>query len=108
MFAPQVKLGDAVSVCYGHAKSSTYAVRSPRVHTKRCGCTQVNEIKSFLQGLGHWPIVISGHVPDILPGEASILHKLMKDLMTVCMEMCRLSNSMRQDVRSYMTATAEE
>ena len=69
---------------------------------------QVNEIKHFLQTLGCWPIVITGSVPDVTKDAEDKIHVLMKDLMTVCMEMCRLSNSMRQDVRSYLAATAEE
>lgn len=69
---------------------------------------QVNEIRDFMQSLGYWPIPMTGHVPDVADEVASHIHKLMKDLMTICMEMCRLSNSMRQDVRSYLTATAEE
>lgn len=69
---------------------------------------QVNEIRDFMQSLGYWPIPMTGHVPDVADEVASHIHKLMKDLMTICMEMCRLSNSMRQDVRSYLTATADE
>ena len=69
---------------------------------------QVNEIKEFMHSLGYWPIPMTGHVPHVSPDTARHIHKLMKDLMTICMEMCRLSNSMRQDVRSYLTATAEE
>lgn len=68
----------------------------------------VKEIKEFMRQLGYWPIPMTGHVPDVTPEVTSKIHKLMKDLMTCCMEMCRLSNSMRQDVRSYLTATAEE
>lgn len=68
----------------------------------------VNEIKEFMHSLGYWPIPMTGHVPHVSPDTARHIHKLMKDLMTICMEMCRLSNSMRQDVRSYLTATAEE
>ena len=69
---------------------------------------QVNEIRDFMQSLGYWPIPMTGHAPDVTPEIAEKIHVLMKDLMTVCMEMCRLSNSMRQDVRSYLTANAEE
>ena len=69
---------------------------------------QVNEIKRYLQTLGYWPIVITGSVPDMTKEAEDKIYILMKDLMTVCMEMCRLSNSMRQDVRSYLAATAEE
>ncbi|KAL0048664.1 hypothetical protein WJX82_008172 [Trebouxia sp. C0006] len=68
----------------------------------------VNEIKDFMHSLGYWPIPMTGDIPDVSAETASHIHRLMKDLMTVCMEMCRLSNSMRQDVRSYLTATAEE
>lgn len=68
----------------------------------------MNEIKRFLQSLGHWPIVITGLVPDMTQEAEDKVHVLMKDLMTVCMEMCRLSNCMRKDVRSYLTATAQE
>ena len=68
----------------------------------------MNEIKRFLQSLGYWPILITGSAPDVTKETEDKIHVLMKDLMTVCMEMCRLSNCMRQDVRSYLTATAEE
>ncbi|KAL3160748.1 hypothetical protein ABBQ32_010657 [Trebouxia sp. C0010 RCD-2024] len=68
----------------------------------------VNDIKRFLESLGLWPIKMTGSIPDVTAETADKIHDLMKDLMTVCMEMCRLSNCMRQDVRSYLTATAEE
>ena len=69
---------------------------------------QVNEIQVYLQSLEYWPIPMTGQVPEVVPQVASKIHELTKDLMTICMEMCRLSNSMRRDVRSYLTATAEE
>lgn len=69
---------------------------------------QVNDIKHFLESLGLWPIKMTGSIPDVTAETADKIHDLMKDLMTVCMEMCRLSNCMRQDVRSYLTATADE
>ena len=68
----------------------------------------MNEIKRFLEGIEFWPIKVTGSVPEVAAETADKIHDLMKDLMTICMEMCRLSNCMRQDVRSYLTATAEE
>ena len=71
-------------------------------------CAQVNEIREFMRSLSQWPIPMTGSIPEVSQEVEDKIHALMKDLMTVCMEMCRLSNSMRQDVRSYLTATAEE
>lgn len=71
-------------------------------------CLQVDEFKDFLGSLGLWPIPVTGHVPDVDEAAAQRIHHLLKHLMTVCMEMSRLSNAMRQDVRCYLHATATE